>query len=125
MTYLNTIQAHYIHADNDGYGRKFIEHVDKLKEDLASEMKYWDKNAANIAKLLDTVAKLASEVYEEGHDHYGVDYLSQHLSSEEKEFLIEIMQDSFVGNMFDVNTHMEKLEAKLKRFVRELEKEKK
>jgi hypothetical protein len=45
-------------------------------------------------ELMETVVDLAQQVYEEGDDNYGYDYLSQHLTWEQKDRLKDVMDEN-------------------------------
>lgn len=91
----------------------------RLADQVYATLSFFTKEIEEIRLLSDkveaqmeAVVNLAKQVYEEGHDFWGEDYVSQSLSWDEKRILQEILDD---------NLPFERLQGELKKLLAHLQ----
>lgn len=100
------------------FADKFYNVMNETVSHYRGEIARLEETGKQVTYAIERVVYLACQLYEEGDDKYGFDYLSQHFSHEQKMMLQEIMDNNLPFDLMCVE--LDKIFAALKTMERDL-----
>lgn len=105
------------------FEEKLSSTMTEFKTGMLETVNSWEKQVDSICDYAQDVKELAEEVYPEGHDYYGRDYVAQRLPAKYSKVLNDFIENKEPDDLWQFHTDLVEIEKLLKSYVVDLRKE--